>query len=274
MTRVKVAAIRVLWGHNANEPHENVIRRGFALAEEAAAKGARYIVIPENFLDSPDPRQRLIPGPLTDRAVELARKINAYICCGITECAIPRQPHRKDRYDLYLSAIVAGPEGLLSVHRKVDNVVDAQAPDYRDEHPKTDCQTWSGGDFEMHAMGELKRVGIMICRDSASSWAWSRVLSQDPQIIFHPNLRSSLTKYGANLPYMAKRYGVPIVAPDGHPESESMIIDRNGTILDVETQTERPLVAEVTLAGAHPNYVKFEVLDNRPEDPVKFTKRI
>lgn len=83
-------------------------------------------------------------------------------------------------------------------------------------------------------------------------------------MIFSPNLRSSIVKYGADLPAMAKRYGVPIVAACGHPESESLIVDRDGTVVDMESEKERVLVGEVTLADEHPEYITYEVINNRP----------
>ncbi len=271
--KVKVAAIRVVWDDVKEDPND-VIERGFKLAEEAAERGAEYIVLPENFLYSREPKDQFIPGPLTDRAVELAKKLNVYICSGIMESITPFQEKRKDKFDLFLSAILAGPEGLLSCHRKVDITVDVQMPGYYEGFNRTDLDSWAGGDFEMHSAGKLKRIGIMVCRDSFSNWAWSRVMCQDPQIIFHPNLRDSLTRYGPNLPATAKKFEIPVVAADGHKDSESMIVDRDGTIVDIETEKERVLIGEVTLADDHPNYVSFERVDNNPNYPVKFTKKL
>ncbi len=260
--KIKVAAIRVLWGHGKKEPIEDTLARGLALTEQAAEQGAKYIALPEHFLHSNDKADQIIPGPLTDRVVEIAKKHSVHIIAGMIESEKSKCPPRADEYDDYLSAAVIGPEGVLSVHRKVDVVINPMAREWKRGNPTTDCGVWGGDDFEMHRMGELDRVGIFICRDSRSNWSWTRMLSQDPQIIFHPNLRSSIMKYGANLPEMAKRYGVPICAPDGHPESESLIIDRDGTILEMETETERALIAEVELADEHPEYVTFEVVHN------------
>ena len=50
--KVKVAAIRVTWGKGKKEPAAETVRRGLELAVEAARMGARYIVLPENFLHS------------------------------------------------------------------------------------------------------------------------------------------------------------------------------------------------------------------------------
>ncbi|MFC1736264.1 carbon-nitrogen hydrolase family protein [Candidatus Hydrogenedentota bacterium] len=258
--KVSVAAVRVTWGHGKNEPPEVTVERGLKMAEEAAKKDAKYIALPENFLRSKDPADQVIPGPLTDKVAAIAKKHQVYICAGIVESA---KSEFREKWDKFLSAVVVGPEGVLSIHRKVDIVVSHEARAWKRGHSRTDAGSWGGRDFNMHPMGDIKRAAILICRDSSSNWAWSRVLSQDPQILFHPNLRSSIMKYGANLPHMAKKYGLPIVAPDGHPESESLIIDRDGTIIDIETKKERVLYGEVTLADEHPEYMVFEVELNK-----------
>jgi predicted amidohydrolase len=264
--KVKVAAIRVTWGKGKKEPAAETVRRGLELAEEAARMGARYIVLPENFLHSDNKADQVIPGLLTDRVLEIAREYNVYIAAGMVESEKSRSRTRPDDWDDYLSAVLVGPEGIIGVHRKVDIVINPMATGWRQGHSKTDMSVWGGDDFKVYQAGEIERIAIMICRDARTNWAWSRVLSQDPKILFSPNLRSSIMKYGANFPAMARKYGLPIIAPDGHPESESLIIDRDGSIIDMETEKERVLMGEVTLADDHPEYVKFEVIhnDNKP----------
>ncbi len=261
-----VAAIRVTWGKGKVEPAAETVRRGLELAAQAAQKGARYIVLPENFLHSDNKADQVIPGLLTDQVLEVARKYDVYIAAGMVESEKSRSRTRPDDWDDYLSAVLIGPEGVIGVHRKVDIVINPIAAAWRQGHAKTDMDVWGGDDFKMYSAGEIERIGIMICRDARTNWAWSRVLSQDPKILFSPNLRSSIMKYGADFPAMAKKYGLPIVAPDGHPESESIIVDRDGSIIDMETESERVLMGEVTLADDHPGYVEFEVIhnDNKP----------
>lgn len=264
--KVKVAAIRVTWGKGKKEPAAETVRRGLELTREAAQMGARYIVLPENFLHSDNKADQLIPGPLTEQVLEIAREFNVYIAAGMVESEKSRSKTRPDEWDDYLSAVLVGPEGLIGVHRKVDIVINPMAAGWRQGHSKTDMNVWGGDDFKVFAAGEVERIAIMICRDARTNWAWTRVLSQDPKILFSPNLRSSIMKYGADFPAMAKKYGLPIVAADGHPESESLIIDRDGSIIDMETEKERVLIGEVSLADDHPEYIKFEVVhnDNKP----------
>jgi predicted amidohydrolase len=261
--KVKVAAIRVVW--EDGEDPESVLARGFEMAKEAARQEAKYIVLPEYFLNAQDPKDAMIPGPLIERTVELARELDVFFCAGMYERSVPVQEQRKNDFDAWMTAALIGPEGLLSVHRKIDIVYHWTTAHYRTGDSKTDSDCWPGPDFEMHKAGDIARIGVMICRDSFSNWAWSRVLSQDPQIIFHPNFRDSITRYGPDLPAMAKKYELPIVAADGHPKSESMIVDVDGTIVDFEQATERSLVGEVALADEHPHYINFKKIDNQAD---------
>lgn len=256
---VKVAAIRVVWGQTADEPLELRIRRGLALVEKAADQGAKYVLLPENFLQAADPARQAVPGPLTERLADVARRRNIYICAGIVESV---RFGARNSWEDYLSAVLVGPKGYIATHRKVDVCVSPQTPVWTAGMPKTDMGVWAGEDFRMHRLGAIERAAVMICRDTNSSWAWSRVITQDPQIVFSPNLRDSIVKYGCDMPAMAKKYGVPIVAASGHPQSESMIIDRDGRIVDFENQVERALVAEVALADTHPGYQAIEVVQN------------
>ena len=107
-----------------------------AMAEEAAEMGAKYIVLPENFLRSDDPADQQVPGPLVEQVEAIAKKHNVYICVGMVESAMPYW--RKDEWDKYLSAILVGPEGYISTHRKVDIVISPMAKAWKESHPKTD----------------------------------------------------------------------------------------------------------------------------------------
>lgn len=256
---LRMGAIRVVWPIDGSEPVDVTIERGFDLVRDAARQGAEYVVLPENFLHSNTPEDQVIPGPLTNRLVDLAKELDIYICSGIIESF---KFDFRDYYDTYLSSVLVGPEGVISVHRKVDIVMADYAPYYYEGMPKTDLNVWNGQDFAMHKAGEIDRIGMMICRDMNTNWAWTRVMSQDPQVIFSPNLRDSIMIYGGDFRSMSEKYGVPVVACSGHPDSETVIVDRDGMIVGLETKVERAVVADVTLAKDHPEYKTFDVIQN------------
>lgn len=256
---LRVAAVRVVWGLE-NESPEDIMARGFRLAEEAVRQGAKLVVFPENFLHSHREEDQLIPqGALVRKAEEFARAHDVYVCAGIVESW---KFDWRDTYDTYLSAIVVGPEGYISRHRKVDVNNAVYDRNWRPGAPKTDMDVWAGEDFEMHAAGPVQRMGIMICRDTDKSWAWSRVITQNPQIIASPNLRDSVTKYGADFGAMAARHGVPIVVATGHPASESFIINRRGEVAAFINDREGVIVADVELAPQDPALQPVTVMHN------------
>lgn len=256
---LRVAAVRVTWGFSGESP-EAVVERGFELAEEAVQQGAKLIVLPENFLHSDRDEDQIVPeGALVKRTEEFARKHDVYVCAGMIESW---KFEWRETYDKYLSAIVVGPEGYISKHRKVDVNNAVYDRNWRPGAPKTDLGVWAGEDFEMHAAGPIDRMGIMICRDTDKSWAWSRVLTQNPQIIASPNLRDSVTKYGADFGAMAGRYGVPIVVATGHPASESLIINRRGEVAAFINDREGVIVADVELAPPNPAFESIDVIHN------------
>lgn len=256
---VRAAAVRVVWGFR-DETAEAIVDRGFRLAEDAVRQGAKLIVLPENFLHSSRDEDQLVPdGALVKRTEEFARSHSVYVCSGIIESW---KFDWRDTYDTYLSAIVVGPEGYLSKHRKVDVNNAVYDRNWRPGAPKTDLGVWAGEDFAMHVAGPVKRLGIMICRDTDKSWAWSRVLTQNPQIIASPNLRDSVTKYGADFGAMAARYGVPMIVATGHPESESFIVNRRGEVVAFINGREGVIVADVELAPHNPALTPIDVIHN------------
>jgi nitrilase len=114
---------------------EASVEKACRLASEAAAKGARLVLLPESFIPA-YPRgltfgavvgsrsdqgrslwQRYwensvdVPGPDVDALGEAARQSNIYLAVGITE---------RDRGTLYCSLLYFGPDGsLLGKHRKL-----------------------------------------------------------------------------------------------------------------------------------------------------------
>jgi len=256
---LRVAAVRVAWNHGA-EPPQAIIERGFGLAKEAVAWGAELVVFPENFLHADDPRDQMIPdGALVKRAEAFAREHGVYLCAGMIESW---KFDWRETYDTYLSAIVVGPGGYLSKHRKVDVTLLPYNRAWAPGVPRTDMGTWAGDDFAMHRAGTLERMGVMICRDSNSSWAWTRVLTQNPELIVSPNLRDSVVKYGADFGAMAAKAGVPIVVACGDPQSESFIVNRRGEVVAFINDQEGVVTAEVDLAPRDPALVSFDVIHN------------
>ncbi|WP_421989316.1 nitrilase family protein [Roseococcus sp.] len=98
---------------------EHNLQRSIALIEEAAAKGAKLVVLPElcntgYVFESRTEAQALaeaIPdGPSSQAWIAAARRLDVHIVAGITE---------RDGLLLYNAAVIIGPDGLIGRYRKV-----------------------------------------------------------------------------------------------------------------------------------------------------------
>jgi predicted amidohydrolase len=125
------------------------------LVRQAAAQGARLIVMPEMATiglfwrdrEHIAPYVETIPGDTTDFFTRLARELDVYLVVGMGE-ADP------DTRLYYNSAALVGPDGVLGVHRKV--------------HAYLSDPLWAAdGDLGFQTWATpLGRLGILICMDA------------------------------------------------------------------------------------------------------------
>jgi len=139
------------------------LARYASFVDEAAAKGARLLVLPEQSLQgylyhlnhplSPEEANyhydnaEPVPGPSSERVAAMARAAGMYIVFGMTE----RVPVSSSGI-LYNSAVLVGPDGLLGVYRKVH----APGDEY---HIFRQGKDWPVFDTE------IGRLGLQICYD-------------------------------------------------------------------------------------------------------------
>lgn len=140
------------------EPHFGEKKRNvdalLALVEDAAKAGAKLITTPEMattgycWYDRAEVADfvETIPGPSTDRFVELARRHGCYIVVGLPEVD-------KQTSLYYNSAALIGPEGIVGVHRKT--------------HPYISEPKWAASGDLGHQVFETKigRIAMLICMD-------------------------------------------------------------------------------------------------------------
>jgi len=134
----------------------------------AAGRGAQLVVFPEQSLQGYlwDPKSywtlppeqfehhyqlaEPVPGALTERLTRLAAQFGLYLIVGLTE--------RNDAYgagfgNLFNSAVLIGPEGVLGVHRKVHT-------------PGGEKHIYAAGDRLEVFPTPLGRIGVLICYDA------------------------------------------------------------------------------------------------------------
>lgn len=217
----------------------NLRRIEYAL-EEAAAQGAQLACFAETVVigwinPAAHDLAQPIPGPISDRIVELAERFEVMIAIGITE---------KDEDDLYDSAILIDRDGtILHKHRKVNTLSELMDPPYT-----------SGSVDDIRVVDtRLGRIGMLICADTFEDANVLRLASQRPALVVvpygwaadpddWPGHAKSLEAWVTNV---AERTQCPVVGTDlvgsisdgpwrGKTYGgQSIVIDRGGTVLGV-----------------------------------------
>jgi predicted amidohydrolase len=188
---------------------EGNLRRIEYAVEEAARKKAQLACFPETaVLGWVNPRAHQlaeqIPGAISRRICELARKHKLMICIGLSE---------KDGEKLYDSAILVGSDGrILDKHRKVNTLVELLDPPYA-----------RGTIDEIHAVETpIGRVGMLICADTFKEELVQRAGEQKPDLLLVPYGwaadMDAWPQHGKSLAACvtaaAKRAGCPVVGTD------------------------------------------------------------
>lgn len=122
--------------------------------EAAAVNGARLIVTPEMgttgycWYDRAEvaPFVETVPGPTTDRFLEICAKYRCHIVVGM-----PEVDAGTDLY--YNTAVLIGPEGVIGRHRK--------------SHPYISEPKWAANGDIAHQVfeTEIGRIGMLVCMD-------------------------------------------------------------------------------------------------------------
>ncbi len=150
--------------HCSHDPAANW-RKYQDFIDEAASQGVKYLVFPEvslqgylmgpRSLGSPEMAEQQeyfrsvaepVPGPTTEKLIQLATKHNMYIQAGMAEKTM-------DGNILYNSAVLVGPEGLIGVFRKF--------------HNQFEWPIFSPGNHMSVFSTSLGKVGMFICYDLA-----------------------------------------------------------------------------------------------------------
>src|SRR5512147_2156357 len=155
--RLPIAVIQV----NAGTDVDANVATAAALADEAAAGGARLVVLPEylQYRGSDDgfrASARPIPGPHTEPFADVARRRGAWILAGSTAetSSDPARPFNS-------SALIAPDGSIATIYRKLhlfDVAVDAGPSD-------TESARVTAGDRLVTADVDGATVGLTVCYD-------------------------------------------------------------------------------------------------------------
>ena len=221
---------------------------------EAAAKGARVVVLPEVFIWRGNKKEEKnaaesIPGPTSDFLQSLARNLGIYLLGGSILEAIPESPKA------YNTSLLFGPQGnLLASYRKIhlfdvdlENGVTARESDTREF-----------GDAAVVAKTDLCPMGLTVCYDLRFPELYRTLATRGSQLIFVPSAFTAYTGKAHWEPLLRARAienQVYIIAPDQfgkNPKSfethgHSMIVDPWGKVLAELPDGPGIVMAEVDL---------------------------
>lgn len=198
------------------------------LAREAAGQGARWIVFHEgtvcDYTDRLEELAETVPdGQTTQEMLALAGELDVCLSFGLSE---------RDGERYYITQVFVGPEGLIHRYRKTWLWRSPEDRGFRNEWSRYD--PGSGPElFEIDGV----RASCFICADGNSQRCLDRIQDLRPQIVFHPNNRTSL--HGPkDYAQRARAVGAPLLVPNRVGNSwvhacdgGSMILAADGTLL-------------------------------------------
>jgi nitrilase len=175
---------------------EGSVEKAANLLREAAEQGVQLAALPEVFVplypsntwakSAPsfsgwdELWERLwensvdVPGPLTDRLVDVCRETGIHCAIGVNE----RESERPG--SLYNALLYIGPEGLIGSHRKLMPTM----------QERIFHGVGTGDDLEVHETA-VGRVGGLICWENRMPLARYAVYESGPQIWIAPNMDDS-----------------------------------------------------------------------------------
>ncbi|MFP5343924.1 MAG: carbon-nitrogen hydrolase family protein [Candidatus Limnocylindria bacterium] len=233
MAMLRVALVQL----DATEDVAANIERAAALADAAAADGARLVALPEYLhFRGPDDGFRAsagdVPGPLTEPFAEVARSRGAWILMGsIAErSADPRRP--------YNTSVLIGPTGeVAATYRKV-HLFDI---DVERGPSDTESARVTPGDDPVCADIDGARLGLSICYDLRFPELYRTLALAGAEILTVPanfTERTGRDHWEVLLRARAIENGAWVIAsaqvngPPGQPAfGRSMIVDPWGTVV-------------------------------------------
>jgi predicted amidohydrolase len=131
------------------------------LTDEAAARGAGFVALPENFAflrstGDPAPEEQAVDGPWVRRMAECARRHRITLLLG----SLPERSPQAGR--IHNTSVLLGPDGeVLAVYRKI-HLFDIDLPGL--EHLKESREVAPGRDVVV-AQAPFGPLGLTICYD-------------------------------------------------------------------------------------------------------------
>ena len=224
------------------------------LVREAAARGARLVVLPEVFLWR-GPRKAEgaagedVPGPVTNQLGGIARELGIFLQAG----SLPERIERDSR--CYNTALLFDPRGeLVARYRKI-HLFDVEIPG---QVTARESEARAPGSETVVAETELGRIGLSVCYDLRFPELFRRLAVGGVEIICLPSAFTFPTGAAHWEPLVRARAienQAYVIAPDQYGTSpngyrdygNSMIVDPWGAVLARAGEGEEVIVAPIRL---------------------------
>jgi len=185
------------------------VAHAIGLIEQAAAKGAEYVLLPELYSLFPAARDgrptdeiraeaQTLDGPLVARLQATATRLGVSIAAGISE---------RRGGDVYNSLVLVEPGGVARSYAKRALVAwPSPLPDRQGQSEKTIFA--AGSEPGVFAWGGL-RAGTVVCADGSFPRFWNQMMPRAPELILWAS--SSLGTPPGGVEKTARERGLPIV---------------------------------------------------------------
>jgi len=169
------------------EKKERNLEQIMSITKHASSLGARWIVFHENSICDCTSKVAELAEPVpngmcTRKVSEMSRSLNCYVSFGLIEKSGERH---------YISQVFVGPDGYFYYYRKTWLCRDPKNVGYRNEWVYFDPGTGP----ELFEMDGLKAT-CFICADGEAPRCIERAAKLTPQIVFYPNNRATLPRFG------------------------------------------------------------------------------
>jgi predicted amidohydrolase len=209
-----------------------------ALVEQAAARGARFVALPENFAflrgeGEVVPEPQALDGPWVRRMAELARRLELSLLLGSLPEAIPGDSR------VYNTSLLLGPDGrTLAVYRKI-HLFDVELPGAA---PLQESRAVAPGSEPVVAETPFGGLGLSICYDLRFPELYRMLTRRGARVLAVPSAFTERTgkdhwevllraRAIENLAYVVAPAQVGTHAPGRASHGHAMIVDPWGAIL-------------------------------------------
>jgi predicted amidohydrolase len=225
-----------------------------ALVERAAARGAAFVGLPENFAflrsegqPAPDPQD--LDGPWARRMAGLARRLKVTLLLGSLPERVPGDARVRN------TSVLLGPDGTtVAVYRKI-HLFDVDLPGM--EHLK-ESQAAVAGDEVVTADTAIGRVGLSICYDLRFPELYRQLAARGARVLCVPSAfteRTGKAHWEVLLRARAIENLAYVLAPAqvGHhgggraSHGQAMVVDPWGAVVAQVPDGEGVAVAEIDL---------------------------